>query len=66
MVVFPDTESFMMSLLSFCRFLNIAEEYQSLRMRHLVGKIRKNSVCVERDVRGERTAETKGMAGVVG
>lgn len=59
MVIFPDTESFMMSLLSFCRFLNIAEEYQSLRMRHLVGKIRTNSACVEGDAKGKELLKQK-------
>lgn len=59
MVIFPDTESFMMSLLSLCGFLNIAEEYQSLRMRHLVGKIRKNSACVEGDAKGKELLKQK-------
>lgn len=52
MVVFPDTESFISLLLPFCRFLNIAEAYQRLRMRYLGTEIRKAGVCMEKDNRG--------------
>lgn len=53
MVVFSDTEKFISLLLSFCEFLNIAEEYQRLRMRYLVRKIKNSGVCVEADQRGK-------------
>lgn len=52
MVVFPNTEGFISSLLSFCRFLNVAEEYQRLRMHHLVKKVRRSGIYVEKDCRG--------------
>lgn len=52
MMVFPDTEKFISSILSFCGFLNIAEEYQRFRMHHLVKKVRRSGVCVEKDRRG--------------
>jgi len=52
LMVFPDTERFILSLLSFCEFLNIAEEYQRLRMSHLVRKIKRSGVCVEKDRKG--------------
>ncbi len=50
-IVFPNTESFILSLLPLCEFLNIAEEYQRLRIRHLVKKIKKSGVRVEKDRR---------------
>ena len=51
-VVFSDTEEFVSSLFPFCGFLNIAEEYQRLRMSHLVKKVRQSGACVEKDPRG--------------
>ena len=60
LVVFSDTESFMMSLLLFCRFLNISDEYQHLRVHHLAGLIKKSGGgCVESDVRGRELLKQK-------
>lgn len=59
MVVFRDTKSFISSILYFCRFLNIAEEYQRLRMRCLVQNIKKCSVCIENDRRGKELLNQK-------
>lgn len=51
MVVFPDTEKFVAKLFTLCMFLNIAEEYQRLRMHHLGRHIKESSVRVEKDCR---------------
>lgn len=59
MVVFSDTERFMSLILSFCMFLNIAEEYQRLRIRHLIRKIKNNITCVEKDYRGKELLSQK-------
>lgn len=58
-VVFPDTENFILSLLPFCEFLNIAEEYQRLRMRYLGRKIKKSGIYVEKDLRGNALLNRK-------
>ena len=58
-VVFLDTESFILRLFSFCMFLNIADQYQRLRMSHLVKRIKKSSDCVEKDLRGEKLLNQK-------
>lgn len=59
MVVFPDTEKFISSLLPFCEFLNLAEGYQRLRLKHLGKKIRENYACVEKDSRGNQLLKEK-------
>ena len=59
MVTFSDTESFVLSLRSFCEFLNIAEQYQGLRIRHLIKKIRETGFCLERDARGKELMNQK-------
>lgn len=59
LVVFADTESFVLSLRSLCEFLNIAEQYQRLRTRHLIKKIRKTEFCIERDVKGKELMNQK-------
>lgn len=58
-VVFPDTENFIFLLLPFCRFLNIAEEYQRLRMHYLVRKAKSSDVCMENDRRGNNLLNKK-------
>ncbi len=58
-VVFLDTESFILRLFSFCMFLNIADQYQRLRMSHLVKRIKKSSDCVEKDLRWEKLLNQK-------
>lgn len=59
LVVFPDTESFIMSLRSLCEFLNIAEQYQGLRMRHLIQKVKKAGFCLEKDAKGKELINQK-------
>ncbi len=59
MVVFPDTERFIQSLLPFCEFLNIAEEYQRVRIHYLVRKIKISGICVEKDRKGNELLNQK-------
>lgn len=59
MVIFPDTEKFITTLFTFCMFLNIAEEYQRLRMHQLGRKIKRSGVCVEKDRRGNELLNQK-------
>ena len=39
--------------------MNIADQYQRLRMSHLVKRIKKSSDCVEKDLRGEKLLNQK-------
>lgn len=59
LIAFSDTESFIASLCSLCEFLNIAEQYQRLRMRHLIQKVKKTGVCLEKDTKGKELIEQK-------
>lgn len=53
MVIFQNTKKFIEILFDFCMFLNIAEEYQRLRMRYLGSIIKRSDVHVEKDQKGK-------------